>query len=192
MNKSLTLPLLLMAVFYLAAPVFAKECKGVSFPEQTQVDGSRLTLNGLGLREATIFKVDVYVAALYLESKSGNPDDILKSAKSKRLILHFVRDVGRSDITKAWQEGFEANAGNALPSLQDRINTLNGWMTKVKTGERLSFTYLPGTGVQVDVAGTTKGALKGEDFARALFAIWLGANPPNPELKSGLLGGNCG
>jgi hypothetical protein len=28
--------------------------------------------------------------------------------------------------------------------------------------------------------------------SRALFAIWLGARPPNAELKTGLLGGPCG
>ena len=31
-----------------------KECKDVSFPDQAQVDGINLTLNGLGLRQATV------------------------------------------------------------------------------------------------------------------------------------------
>ena len=29
----------------------AKECKGVNFPDQAQVEGSNLMLNGLGLRQ---------------------------------------------------------------------------------------------------------------------------------------------
>ena len=33
----------------------AKECKGVNFPDQAQVEGSNLMLNGLGLRQATAF-----------------------------------------------------------------------------------------------------------------------------------------
>ena len=37
--------------------------------------------------------------------------------------------------------------------------------------------------------GQGKGPIPGEDFARALFGIWLGPKPPNPDLKSGLLGG---
>jgi len=44
----------------------------------------------------------------------------------------------------------------------------------------------------VDVNGAVKGTIAGDDFARALFAIWLGARPPNAELKTGLLGGPCG
>ena len=38
----------------------------------------------------------------------------------------------------------------------------------------------------------SQGTIKGDDFAKAFFSIWLGAKPPNPELKAGLLGGACG
>ena len=64
-------------------------------------------------------------------------------------------------------------------------------MTDVKTGQRITFTHKPGAGVQVYVNGATKGIIKGDDFTKALFSIWLGADPPNPEIKSGLLGGAC-
>ena len=72
MNKVLKrftglLALLLMAV---SQPLLARECQGVNLPDQLQVSGKTLQLNGLGLREATIFKVRVYVAGLYLEQKS--------------------------------------------------------------------------------------------------------------------------
>ena len=83
----------------------ASECKGVSFPEQMQVDGTTLTLNGLGLRQATMFKVNVYVAALYVTRKSTDAGVILANAPAE-LILQFVRDVGASDIAKSWNEGF--------------------------------------------------------------------------------------
>jgi hypothetical protein len=36
-----------------------KACQGVNFPEQVQIDGGTLTRNGLGLRQATILKVNV-------------------------------------------------------------------------------------------------------------------------------------
>ena len=78
-----------------------------------------------------------------------------------------------------------------MPALQARIATLNSWMSSMETGQRLTFTRLPGAQIQVDVNGVVKGTIPGEDFARALMTIWLGANPPNPELKSGLLGGSC-
>lgn len=39
-----------------ASAAQAKECRGVSFPDQTEVNGSLLTLNGLGMRRATMPK----------------------------------------------------------------------------------------------------------------------------------------
>jgi hypothetical protein len=55
----------------------------------------------------------------------------------------------------------------------------------------MSFTYKPRSGVLVDVGGAAKGTVEGDDFAKALLSIWLGARPPNANLKAGLLGGPC-
>ncbi len=168
-----------------------KECKGVTFPDQVQVEGSTLTLNGLGLRQATVFKVNVYVAALYVPKTSSDASALLAAGGPKQLVLHFVRDVGSDDLKKAWNEGFEKNAKAELPGLKDRLATFNSWMTDVKTGQRLTLVHKPGAGVDVIVDGAAKGTIKGDDFGKALFSIWL-ADPPNPEIKSGLLGGACG
>jgi hypothetical protein len=168
-----------------------KECKGVTFPDQVQVDGSALALNGLGLRQATAFKVNVYVAALYVPKTSNDPAALLAASGPRELVLQFVRDVGSDDLKKGWNEGFEKNAKGDLPALKDRIATFNGWMTDMRTGQKLTFIQKPGIGVDVNVNGAAKGTIKGDDFAKALFSIWL-ADPPNPEIKSGLLGGACG
>jgi len=168
-----------------------KECKGVSFPDQATVDGTALTLNGLGLRQATAFKVNVYVGALYLPKTSSDGNAILGSGSPYEVILHFVRDVGASDIAKGWDEAFEKNAKGQLPALKERIATLNGWMADMKSGQRIVYTFKPGAGVQVSVNGAARGTIKGDDFGKALLSIWLG-DPPNPEIKAGLLGGPCG
>ena len=169
-----------------------KECKGVNFPDQAQVDGSNLTLNGLGLRQATALKINVYVAALYVAKTSTDSKALLGANTPSELILQFVRNVGADDLRKGWSEGFEKNSNDQLPALKERIAMLNGWMADVKTGERLTFIHKPGTGLQVDMNGTVKGTIKGDDFAKAFLSIWLGAEPPNPEIKAGLLGGSCG
>jgi len=167
---------------------YGKECKGVNFPEQAQVDGTNLTLNGLGLRQATMLKVNVYVAALYVAKPSNDANAILGSNTPKELILQFVRNVSESDLNKAWEEGFDKQAG----AFKDQLATLKSWMADMKTGERLTFVHKPGAGIQVDVNGAVKGTIKGDDFAKTFLSIWLGANPPNPGLKAGLLGGACG
>lgn len=91
-------------------------------------------------------------------------------------------------LNKAWEEGFDKR----LAPFKDYLETLKGWMADMKTGQRLTFVHRPGMGLEVDVNGTAKGTIKGDDFAKAFFSIWLGANTPNPALKSGLLGGTCG
>jgi hypothetical protein len=182
----LLLPLLLAA----AAPSAQEAtCREISFPRHLQVSGSDLTLNGLGVRKATFLKVNVYVAALYVTQPSRDAKAIIESDKPQQLTLQFVRNVGVDDLRKAFVEGFERDPSAAL---KERVARLNGWMSDMKTGQRLSFVRLPHSGVQVAVNGVQKGLIEGDDFARALISIWMGATPPNPELKSGLLGGECG
>jgi Chalcone isomerase-like len=175
-----------------AAPVYGKECKGVNFADQTQAGGTTLVLNGLGLRQATIMKVNVYVAALYVAQKSADANAILASNTPKELILQFLRDVGGADLSKGWQEGFDNNAKDQLPALKERIEKLKGLMADMKSGQRLTFVAKPSAGVEVNVNGTVKGTIEGDDFSKAFLSIWLGATPPNPGLKAGLLGGACG
>ncbi len=172
----------------LAASASAGELAGVALPDQIQVDSRVLVLNGMGLREATFLKVDVYVAGLYLETKSSDPDAIIRSEQAKRLVMKFVRAVGRKDLVKAWDESFQESAGASLAALKDRVATLDSYMSDVPNGALMSFTYLPGSGVTVEVQGATKGVIAGTDFSQALFGIWLGSHPPNPGLKDGLLG----
>lgn len=183
--------LMITLIVLAGAPAHARTCRGIDFPEHLQLEGTGLTLNGLGVRKATFLKVNVYVAALYVSRPSRDAGTLIDSKDLQELTLHFVRAVGAGDIRKGWNEGFERSAGSLLPSLRSRIATLDEWMTDVQSGQRLTFVRRGGTGLQVSVNGTLKGTIEGDDFARAFISIWLGASPPNPELKSGLLGGEC-
>jgi hypothetical protein len=164
------------------------ERAGVRMADQMNVRGQSLVLNGLGVREATMFNVNVYVAGLYVPQRSSDPSQILRPDEPKAVELVFVHDVRRDQMTKAWQEGFQKNVGPRLAALQPRIDLLNDWMTDMKKGDTLAFTYLPGQGVEVRAGRTVKGTIPGDDFAQALFGIWLGPHPPNEGLKAGMLG----
>lgn len=175
-------------VLALALPAFAGELEGVTHPDEVEVNGKKLVLNGLGLREATL-GVDVYVAALYITAKTNEAGKILWADEEKQLCLKFVRDVDKADITNAWKEGFERNAAEeTVKKLQPRIDQLNGWMADIKEKDSLTFTYIPGKGLEVKVKEEVKGTIEDFEFAREFFAIWLGAKPPNEGLKKGLLG----
>jgi len=172
-----------------AFPAGAAELGGVSMADELSVNGKQLVLNGLGLREATWLKVDVYVAGLYLERLSSDPEAIIDSDTTKRIAMEFVRKVKRKSIAGAWDEGFEKNAGAEAEALSERVDRLNAYMIDFKAGDTMSFTHLPGAGVEVVVNGASRGTIEGDDFARVLWRIWLGPEPPNPGLKSGLLSG---
>ena len=189
--QSLAFVAALLGPAILGAPVFGAECLKVKVPDTVKAGGADLVLNGLGIRKATFLNVKVYVAGLYLPQKSGDAGKIIGANEPWQLVLRFVRDVDASDIRDAWEEGFEKNAGDKLATLQPRIKTLNARMVAFKEGQYLSFTDDPAKGVVVDVNGASGAAIEGADFANALLSIWLGREPPNEDLKSGLLGGKC-
>ena len=181
----------LLLIFTASPAAAARECDGVSFPEQIQAHGETLTLNGLGLRKATIFSIKVYVGALYLMHPTADANAILSSTEPLELELRFVFHASASQLRNAWREGFEKSAPGQLAQLQSRIAQLNGWMTAVGSGQRMTFARIPGVGIQYSLDGALKGTIPGDDFARAFLGIWLGSSPPNPELRAGLLGGPC-
>ncbi len=170
---------------------YGKECHGIEFPEHLEAGGATLTLNGLGLRTATILHVSVYVGALYVPQPTRDSEAILSSQAPSELILHFVRNVGAKDVRESWDKGFTHLPAAQLAEFRDRITRLKSWTEDVKTGQRMTFVRLPGHGIQMSFNGALKGTLEGDDFARAFLAIWLGDSPPNPQLKRGLLGDSC-
>ncbi|HSD90755.1 MAG TPA: chalcone isomerase family protein [Kofleriaceae bacterium] len=178
----------LLSIAITAASAFAGKKAGVTMPDTVTIAQKKLVLNGMGLREATFLKVDVYVAGLYLEQVSSDPAQIINSKQIKRLVLRFVRDVGKDDIVKAWNDGFKGNSTVPVEKLKPYIDRLNSWMPSFDDGDTLIFTSIPGEGVGVIVNNSVKGVLKDEDFAKSLFAIWLGPKPPTGDLKKGLLG----
>ena len=167
----------------------AAELAGVSMPDEIVVDGNTLVLNGLGLREATFLKVDVYVGGLYLEQPSSSASKILASEQIKRIHMHFVyKKVDRRKIIKGWNEGVEANVANGLELYAQQMQQLNDWMETMLQDDIMVFTAMPGQGLTVEVKGHSKGVIADDDFARDFWTIWLGPKPPNAGLKEGLLG----
>jgi hypothetical protein len=171
----------------LGSSAFAAEKAGVKLPDTHDLGGKVLVLNGLGLREATIFAVDVYVAGLYLPTKSKDVDAILKGDVAKHLTMKFVREVEKDKQVEAWREGFRKNAKD-YAAIESDVEKLLTWMEDLKVGESMSVSYEPGKGTSVSVKGKSKGTIAGEDFQYALYRIYIGPTPPNSGLKQGLLG----
>ncbi|MDX1443284.1 MAG: chalcone isomerase family protein [Gammaproteobacteria bacterium] len=179
---------LLAAAMLLATPLAsAAELADVTVPDSVTVGGTELTLNGLGLREAGW--IDVYVGALYLTSPTNSAEAVIASEGPSRISLHFVRDVGEESLTDAWKEGFANNSDAATQeAIADRMATFNGFFGDIEEGQSMVFDMIPGKGTLVTIAGEEKGMIEGDDFASALRAIWFGPEPPDDDLKEGMLG----
>ena len=185
-RQALLLGMLVIGLL-VGGPILAAEKAGVSMPDTFDMDGTALVLNGLGLREATALKVDVYVAGLYLPTKQTDAEAILASGDPWRIHMKFVRKVGKKSITDAWSTGFKKNVkGHA--DMKAKIAELNGMMDRVAKGDTMTFQFVPGTGLTVEINGTAKGTVAGDAFGRGMLAVFLGRKPPNAGLKKGLLG----
>ncbi len=165
----------------------ARTVSGVSMPETIDVDGYTLSLNGMAVRKKVVFKV--YVAGLYVASKSANAGEIMAADAPRRMVMHFVRDVDKKKICEAWEDGLEKNTPAASTELKAQFTELCNLMDDIKSGQAFVFTYIPERGTTVEVAGAEKGAIPGKEFADALLGCWIGPKPgPGDGFKKNLLG----
>jgi hypothetical protein len=170
---------------WVALQAHAGQLAGVTLPDTVSVGGQSLVLNGLGLREK--YFLDIYVGGLYLPAKTTDATKAIETDQPKRIIMHFIYgSVPKDKVNETFDGGFAGVAGAA--ALSDRVKQLEGWMTDFTTGDEVVFDYVPGTGTTVTVKGATKGTIPGADFMKALWSVYLGANPPTANLKSGMLG----
>jgi hypothetical protein len=184
--RKIAVPVAALVLLASMVPLHAATLAGVTLPDSTQAGGRTLVLNGLGLRTKFMFKV--YVCALYLEQKSSDADAILNGGRTKRIVMHFVRDVSRGQITDAFEEDFNNNAPQAATAMKADVERLLAAMTDVHSGDEIAFTDVAGAGTTLSINGTDKLTIQGPGFARLVFSVWLGPKPPNGSLKKGILG----
>ena len=185
---SIIFSLFISAVF--STTVVARQLDDVTLPDSVTIDGTDVTLqlNGMGYRTKFVF--DVYVGALYTESKVESRDAAQVLTGPKRVVMHMVFDeVEREKMTNGWNDGFEENnSDEQLEKLQARLKTFNSYFPDLKKNDVLLYDYIPGTGTRVTINGEVKGVIEGADFFTALLDVWLGEEPADDDLKDAMLG----
>jgi len=165
----------------------ARTVAGVNLPDTVSVNNQTLVLNGAGIRKK--FFIKVYVGGLYLVAKQGDAAAIIASDSPRRMLMHFLYGVSKSQISEAWEEGLRDNTPNASAEVKANFNKLVSWMEPIDKGKQLVFTYVPGTGTIVEVNGVAKGTLPGKATADAIVATWVGPKPgPGGDFKKDVLG----
>jgi hypothetical protein len=167
----------------------AAEIDGVQIPDTVQAGGKVLHLNGFGLRTYSVLRFHIYIAALYLEHPSANPEAILASPQTKLLTVNFLHDVSAERERQAWQMGF---AKNCLPPAcaldPTEVATFLNHVPPARAGDRFSLLF-DAHGAAVNMDGQPLGVVSHVQFAEAMLATFLGPNPGSHRLKRELLAG---
>ena len=164
---------------------------GVKLEDTVELRGSRLVLNGAGVRYKAVFKV--YAAGLYLSKKANTPDDVLAAPGPKRMTITMLRDIDSAELGKLFSRGMEDNMDKAafsklIPGVM-RMSEVFSNHKKLLAGENFVVDWVPGTGTVLTVKGKVEGEpFKEPEFFNALMRIWLGPNPADWKLKDALLG----
>lgn len=178
----------LLSLSVLAAQV---DVAGVKLEDSADVAGTKLQLNGAGIRYKAIFKV--YVGALYVGKKVATPEEFFNAPGPKRLSLTMLRDVDANELGRAFIKGFEDNTpkaemGKVLAGLA-RMGQIFADQKKMAAGDVILMDWVPGTGLTINAKGKSQGEpFKEIEFFNALMRIWLGQNPADWKLKDALMG----
>lgn len=169
----------------------AIDVAGVKVEETAELRGTKLVLNGAGIRHKAIFKV--YVAALYLPQKAGTPEEVLSMPGAKRMQITMVREIDSNELGKLFTRSVEDNApkgqmSKLIPGLI-RMGQMFADHKKLLPGEMFTIDWVRGKGTIITVKGQQQGEPYTEpEFFNALLRIWLGPNPADWKLKDQLLG----
>lgn len=170
--------------------IHAAEVGGVNFAPEIDVHGSKLQLNGAGMRYKAVFKV--YAAGLYLSRKASSLEEVIKAPGPKRMSITMLRDIDAAELGKLFSRGMEDNMDRAafaqlIPGIM-RMSQIFTDYKKLNAGESFTMDWIPGQGLIISVKGKPQGEpFKEPEFFQALMGIWLGRSPADWKLKNELL-----
>jgi hypothetical protein len=173
----------------------AAELNDVKLPDEFTVDGTKLSVNCLGMRkvEKFGFPIKVYVGGLYLEHKSSDSDAIIGNDEKKIMIMHFVRSLDRDQLVEAFQSGLENGCVVACDKHSAQWALLSSHIVSVRADNEIKFTfYKDKIDYEVNGPNAQKVTIAGSPDAAALSKNLLSMfinkkKPPTEEFRKGVL-----
>ena len=158
-------------------------------PDQIEYQGNTLTKNGQGTR--IIFFMKVYEGSLYLKTSSSNAKEIINMDSPMAIRIDVTSTMVTADaMKKALSEGLKKSTGNNTdPISKEIIQLSSSFDSAVSSGDNYEFIYLPNLGTHVLKNSELVELIKGIDFKKAFFGIFLSDNPIQKNLKKAMLGG---
>jgi hypothetical protein len=176
----------LMVAALLGLTAAGATIQGVRFADSRQAGDLTLKLVGTGLQRYA-YVYHVCVAALYLPAGT-KPTDALTNVP-KTLEIEYFHNIRADQFATLTVKGVKANTPPAeFARVEARLRDFVAAYQDVRPGDRYALTFLPGAGTTLALNGKTVIQIPGDDFARALYSVWLGREPVTEGLKAGLLG----
>jgi hypothetical protein len=179
---------IILAVFLMTPAAVAMQIGKVTLPDSLMAGEDTLLLNGAGLRKK--FFIKVYAGGLYLKQKDANPVKIIDEDAPMAIRMHFIHNrVSSEKLVNGWNKGFKNGTGGNIAPIQTEIDQFNAFFSEeAKKDDVYDIIYVSEQGVSVYIKGELKGIVKGLEFKKAVFSIWLGEKPADTKLKKGMLG----
>lgn len=165
-----------------------KEIGGINMPETLKAGETTLKLNGAGIR--TKFFMKLYVGGLYLQSSSKNSAEVLNADEPMAIRLHITSSMITSEkMENATREGFKNSLGKKSGTLKGEIEMfIDVFKEEIKVDDTFNMVYIPSVGVEIYKNDKLASTIKGLEFKKALFGIWIGEKPAQSSLKEEMLG----
>ncbi len=164
---------------------------GVKYDESVELRGTKVQLNGAGVRYRGPFKV--YTAGMYLSRKAQTPEEALAAPGPKRISITMLREIDSNELGKLFSRAIEDNMDKAafsklVPGVM-RMSQVFFDHKKLVAGDVFMIEWIPGAGTVITIKGQPQGEpFKDPEFYNAMMRIWLGPNPADWKLKDALLG----
>jgi hypothetical protein len=167
--------------------LFSSHATFAELPNSLPAGDAKLALNGSGTR--TKYLMEMYTAGLYLARPSTDPVAIVAVDAPMAIRLEITSGlVTEEKLAESLNEGFYNATGGKPEPLRKEIDLFRKCLAgKIAKGDVLDLVYLPGRGVIVAKNGKQQGVVEGLAFKRALFGVWLSANPADKGLKRAML-----
>jgi hypothetical protein len=154
----------------------------------TMLGNKTMVLNGKGARTKGI---TVYYASLFVpqELKGASETQIIDADQPMSIDISIdSRFISRDEFVKAVSEALEkaAGAGYGTTDKQAYINLFNN--VTIQKYDIIEHRYEPKKGMTVVFKGQLLGTIKGIQFKKAFFAMYLGTKPIQGKLKDQMLG----
>jgi periplasmic protein TonB len=152
---------------------------------------AELQLNGIST--FTSLKADQYVAAIYSEQVSDQPEKLLDSSLKRRMELRVVApNIFLRSFVQTWVYGMAIN--NSKEQIYKNAFQVIAFSDCLKDnlqkGDILVIEYFPKKGMSLSLNYVELQTFPGEDFFNILLRTWIGSVPPSSSMKMELLMGD--